>query len=71
MTIHWRHLQATLHPVVMYYKENEKLKHFSFCVTSDDMEHDVYQVENKFLIKVLADLPKTKYVTYFSESFAS
>ena len=38
---HWRNLQATVSPVVIYYKENEKLKHFSYCVISDDMEHDV------------------------------
>ena len=41
---HWRNLQATLHLVVIYYKENEKLKHFSDCVISDDMEHDVAMV---------------------------
>ena len=40
-SFHWRNLQATLHPVVIYYNVNEKLKHFSYCVTSDDMEHDV------------------------------
>ena len=71
---HWRNFQATLHPVVVYYKENEKLKHFSYCVISDDMEHDVamvYQVQNEILKKVLADLPETKDVTYFSDGCAS
>ena len=73
-SFHWKNLQATLHPVVIYYKENEKLKYFSYCVISDDMEHDaamVYQVQNKVLKKVIADLPKTKEVTYFSDRCAS
>ena len=43
-SFHWRNLQATLHPVVIYYKENEKRKHFSYCVISDDVEHDVAMV---------------------------
>ena len=73
-SFHWRNLQATLHPVVIYYKENEKLKHFSYCVISDDIEHDVamvYQVQNEVLKKVLADLPETKDVTYFSDGCES
>ena len=38
------------------------------------MEHDfamVYQVQNEVLKKVLADLPETKDVTYFSDGCAS
>ena len=38
------------------------------------MKHDVamvYQVQNKILKKVLADLPETKDVTYFSDGCAS
>ena len=56
-----------LYPVVIYYKENEKLKHFSYCVISDDMGHDVamvYQVKNEVLKKVIADLPETKDVIF-------
>ena len=73
-SFHWRNLLATLHPVVICYKESENLKHFSYCVISDDMEHDVsmlYQVQNDVFKKVLADLPETKYVIYFSDSCAS
>ena len=52
------------------YKENEKLKHFSYCVISDQMEQDVaivYPMENEVLKKVLANLPEIKDVTYFSD----
>ena len=43
--------------------KNEKLRHLSYCVIWDDMEHDVamvYQVQNQVLKKVLASLPETK-----------
>ena len=71
---HWKNLLATLHPAVIYYKENEKLKHFFYCVISDDMEHDVamvYQVQDEVFKNVLADLCETKDVTYFSDGCAS
>ena len=58
-----------IHPVVIFYKENEKLKHFSHCVISGEMEHDVamvYQEQNEVLKKVLVDLPY-----YFSDGCAS
>ena len=43
-SFHWRNLQAALHPVVIYYKENDTLNHVSYCVMSDVMEHDVVMV---------------------------
>ena len=57
-----------LHPVIIYYKKNEKLKHFSYCAISKDMEHDVamvYQTQNEVLKKVLADIPETKYASQY------
>ena len=36
---HWNTQQITLHPVVIYYKENGELRSRSFCFLSDDMEH--------------------------------
>ena len=49
---HWCKEQATLHPIVMYYKENGTVKHKSFCVISDELHHDVsmvYQIQTVFL----------------------
>ena len=45
---HWNKIGCTLHPVAIYYMENDKLQCESLCVISDDMEHDtcfVYQVQ--------------------------
>ena len=67
-SFHWRNLQATQHPVVIYYKENEKLKRFSYCVISNDMEHDVamiYQVQNEFLKKYLLTSLQPKMLLIF------
>ena len=71
---HWTNLQATLHPLVIHYKENETLKHFLYCVISDGMEHNVkmvYHMQDEVLKKVFADLPETKDVTYFSVDCAN
>ena len=38
---HWNNFQCTLHPVVTYYQENDKLKNITYCVISDDRKHDV------------------------------
>ena len=73
-SFHWKNLQTMLHPVVIYYKENEKLKVFSYCIISDDTERDIameYQVQNEVLKKLLADLPEAKDVTYFSDGCSS
>ena len=41
---HWYKEQATLHPVVMYFKDNETVRHRSFCFISDELRHDVSMV---------------------------
>jgi len=38
---HWNKDQCTLHPVVIYYKnQHNQLIHTSLCVLSDDLDHD-------------------------------
>ena len=47
---HWNTLQATLHSVCMYYRVNDYLQCHSFCIISDDMNHDVsmvYQIQKE------------------------
>jgi hypothetical protein len=43
-SFHWNKTQATLHPIVVYYKTNEELKHESICFMSDDLVHDLDMV---------------------------
>ena len=37
---HWSKQQCTLPPLVIYYKENSKLKSMSLSIISDDLDHD-------------------------------
>ena len=41
-SFHWSKQYCTLHPVVLYHKENDKLQHRSFCFLLDDLEHDTW-----------------------------
>ena len=72
---HWCKEQATLHPVVMYYKENGTVKHKSFCVISDiELHHDVsmvYEIQAVFLTYLKACHPKVSKVEYFSDGSAA
>ena len=47
-SFHWNNHQASLHPVVIYYKGNDSVQHTSYCIISDDTAHDVafvYEVQ--------------------------
>ena len=72
---HWCKEQTTLHPVVINYKENGKVKHKSFCVISDiELHHDVsmvYQIQAVFLNYLKACHPKVSKVEYFSDGSAA
>ena len=57
---HWNNSQCTLHPVVTYYQENDRLKNISYCVISDDRKHDValvYEVQKSILTDLKCKLP--------------
>ena len=47
---HWNTSQCTLHPVVVYYKQNGNLQNHSLRYISDDLNHDV-----DFVYKVVAE----------------
>jgi len=56
---YWNNLQCTLHPVVIYFKQGGVLKHKSYCVLSDDNDHDVgmvYQVQKFILDDILTNI---------------
>ncbi|XP_065673656.1 uncharacterized protein LOC136090720 [Hydra vulgaris] len=46
---HWNTQQCSLHPLVIYYKDDKgELKHISYCFISDDIIHDVTYVYKIF-----------------------
>ena len=75
---HWDTSQVTLHPVVVYYKNDStsdgSLNCKSFCVVSDEREHNAIAV-HKFIQVVIGSLklllPNLKHVHYFSDGASS
>ena len=41
---HWNNSQATLHPWVYYFKNENEIKHSSFTVIAENNTHDVVSV---------------------------
>lgn len=67
---HWNNPQCTLHPIVIYHKIDEKLLHKSFCVLSDDLNHDicmVYRIQCIFTSYLKSFFPNIIKVHYFSD----
>lgn len=64
-------IQATLHPFIIYYKWEGKLKHLQYVFISDCLEHNTFTfyVFQKKLLEILQQtLPfALKNITYFSE----
>lgn len=75
---HWDTSQVTLHPVVVYYRDDSTgdgpLNCKSFCVVSDEREHNAIAV-HKFIQVVVNSLklllPNLKHLHYFSDGAAS
>lgn len=67
---YWTKNACTLHPIVIYYKVENKLEHQSFCFFSDDLNHDV-NIVHLFLSKIMAFIkekwPFIKKVHFFSD----
>ena len=73
---HWSNDQATLHPYVAYYKENEEIKHENLVVISEKVSHDASSVHlfNTKLIQFLKNkfgAENVKKIKYFSDGAAS
>ncbi|XP_065679428.1 uncharacterized protein LOC136081787 isoform X1 [Hydra vulgaris] len=57
---HWNTQQCSLHPLVIYYKDDKGvLKHISYCFISDDITHDVTYVYKIF--QLIIPILKTKF----------
>lgn len=41
---HWTNTQATIHPYVVYYRENEEMKHVNNVIISEKVCHDASSV---------------------------
>lgn len=68
---HWNNLQCTLHPVVVYFKDIEgEVKSKSYCVISDEMQHNtvfVYALQKDILGKVKTSFPQIQHIEYFTD----
>ena len=71
---YWTKLYCTLHPIVVYHKENSKLAEKSFIFIFDDLQHDtefVFEIQRE-LVKILKEpVPTITEVEYFSDGCAS
>lgn len=71
---HWNTSQATLHPVCVYYRVEDRLQCLSFCIVSDDMDHDVslvYQIQKKSIEYVKMKIKDLTNIIYFSDGYAA
>lgn len=71
---YFKNKEATVHPVVIYYREGGELKHKSYVIVSDHLQHSTAAV-HLFLSKIIQllkeDLPfKLKKIYYFSDGCA-
>lgn len=67
---HWNNNQATVYPVVVYFRENQKVVHKSLTIISDCLYHDAIAVYT--FTRVIQDFIKTIYESpirtyYFSD----
>ena len=70
---HWNQSQCTIHPVVIYYKMQDKLCTLSLCCISDDLNHDtvfVHELLRQVTTIVSSLSPQIKSIEYFSDGCA-
>ena len=71
---HWENSQATLHPFVAYYREDNTLISSSFCVLSDSGDHStsaVYTFQKEVLSLLKTKNGGLKKVHYFTDGASS
>ena len=75
MAAHWNSDSCTLFTIIVYYRENEELKHLSYTIVSDELSHtkDAVVAFNKMLMDDLkTKLPfKVDHVHYWSDGAGS
>ena len=71
---YWDNSQATLHPIVVYLKEDGKVTCKSICCLSDVMKHDtvaVYAFQKELITHLKKEHPQIEKLVYFSDGAAS
>ena len=67
---YWNTTQVTIHPAVVYYKDDDNLKHKSFVFVSDEPEHNastVYAILKKLIPEIKIIIPDLKMVHYWTD----
>lgn len=71
---HWVNEQSTLHPFVLYYRNDAReLKHQSYCFISDDLTHNtavVYCFQETLMNKLKVTMNDITKIYYFSDGCA-
>jgi len=75
---HWNTSQATLQPVCVYHYDcdcvNDHFQCHSFCIISDDMDHDVllvHQIQKECIEHVKKKIQGLTKIVYFSDGCAA
>ena len=71
---YWSPTQVTIHPVVAYYKVDDKLKHQSYVFISNEVRHDakfIFALITTLLPKLKEFLTQLEYVHYWRDSSTS
>ena len=70
---HWDAAQCTIHPFVVYWRENDAERHQSFCFVSDETKHNASMV-HEFLRRLIPEvqklIPELRKIHYFSDGCA-
>ena len=70
---HWNNSQATIHPFVIYFRENNQLNNTSFVVISECLHHDTVAVhifQEKLMHFLSGKFSSVKKIFYFSDGAA-
>ena len=71
---YWNTTQVTINPAVVYYKDDDNLKHKRFVFVSDEPGHNastVYAILKKLIPEIKIIIPDLKMVHYWTDSPAS
>ena len=71
-SFHWNNNQATIFTIIVYYRENDDLKHESVAIISDNLNHDtvsVYEYQ-KIILNYLKGHHQLKKIYYITDGAA-
>ena len=71
-SFHWNNNQATIFTIIVYYRENDDLKHESVAIISDNLNHDtvsVYEYQ-KIILNYLKGYHQLKKIYYITDGAA-